>query len=92
MGTPDEAVWKGVSTLPDYKGTFPKWPKRSIGKQCPTLCPAGVDLLERMLAYEPIDRITSREALSHPYFADLDKTTLPSYTMGAGSSGSAAGY
>jgi serine/threonine protein kinase len=82
MGTPDEVVWKGVSTLPDYKATFPKWPKRSIGKQCPSLDAHGVDLLEKMLAYEPVDRITSRAALSHPYFADLDKSTIPGPAFG----------
>jgi len=77
MGTPDEAAWPSVTTLPDYKPTFPKWPKRSIGKACPTLCADGVDLLERMLAYEPSARITARAALSHPYFDDMDRATLP---------------
>jgi serine/threonine protein kinase len=77
MGTPDEAAWPSVTTLPDYKPTFPKWPKRSIGKACPTLCADGVDLLERMLAYEPSARITARAALSHPYFDDMDRASLP---------------
>ncbi|VDP76416.1 unnamed protein product [Echinostoma caproni] len=30
-----------------------------------------------MLVYEPSRRITARDALLHPYFADLDKTTVP---------------
>ena len=29
---------------------------------------AGIDLLERMLVYEPSQRITARQALQHPYF------------------------
>lgn len=77
MGTPDDSVWGDVSTLPDFKASFPKWPVRSIGRACPTLCAAGIDLLERMLAYEPYKRITPRQALAHEYFADFDKSTLP---------------
>lgn len=78
MGTPDAEVWPGVTELPDYKATFPKWPKRSVGRAIADcgLSPEGVDLLERMLAYEPSARITARDALSHPYFATLDKTGL----------------
>ena len=78
MGTPDDSVWPGLSSLPDYKPSFPKWQMRSIGRSTPSLCAAGIDLLERMLAYEPSARITARDALSHPYFADFDKSTIPS--------------
>jgi cyclin-dependent kinase 2 len=28
LGTPDEKTWPGVSQLPDYKATFPKWEAR----------------------------------------------------------------
>lgn len=79
MGTPNDSVWGDVNSLPDFKATFPKWPARSIGRSCPTLDANGVDLLERMLAYEPYKRITSRAAMAHPYFADLDRSLLPPY-------------
>lgn len=68
MGTPDDSVWGDVSTLPDFKASFPKWRARSVGVATPTLCAAGIDLLEKMLAYEPYKRITPRQALAHPYF------------------------
>ena len=77
LGTPDDTVWSGVSTLPDYKPTFPKWGRKSVGRVMPTLCAEGIDLLERLLTYEPAARITARAALSHPYFADLDRAALP---------------
>ncbi|XP_048579615.1 cyclin-dependent kinase 2 isoform X3 [Nematostella vectensis] len=32
LGTPDDKVWPGVSELPDYKTSFPKWPVQSIRK------------------------------------------------------------
>jgi serine/threonine protein kinase len=32
--------------------------------------PKGLDLLERMLEYDPSKRITAAEALEHPYFKE----------------------
>lgn len=71
MGTPDEAAWQGVSQLPDYKETFPKWRARQLGELVPSLDRAGVDLLSRMLVYTPQHRITARAAMQHEYFADI---------------------
>ena len=39
--------------------------------------PAGLDLLEAMLIYDPAKRISAKKAMLHPYFDDLDKNTLP---------------
>merc|ERR1711865_982237 len=52
LGTPTEQTWPGVSRLPDYK---------------PTLDAEGFDLLQQMLHYEPIARITAKAALEHPW-------------------------
>ncbi|KAI8463415.1 MAG: cell division control protein 2 [Monoraphidium minutum] len=71
MGTPDEHCWTGVRELPDWKETFPKWRARPLQEIAPSLDPLGLDLLSRMLVYDPAQRITAREALAHHYFADL---------------------
>merc|ERR1711934_745950 len=60
-GTPTETIWPGVS----------KWPPKDMAEIVPGLEPAGVDLLQRMLTYEPNARISGKDALSHPYFAEL---------------------
>ena len=31
MGTPNEDTWAGVTSLPDFKSAFPKWPPKVIG-------------------------------------------------------------
>ena len=67
-GTPSEDSWPGVSTLPDWKPHFPRWPARSLQKCVPTVDEAGLDLLRMMLVYEPSKRITAKNALGHPYF------------------------
>lgn len=45
MGTPDEGSWPGVSSLPDYKTSFPKWRPQSLAKIAPLLDHVGLDLL-----------------------------------------------
>ena len=69
LGTPDENIWPGVSSLPDFKTSFPKWRRENISKFVPTLEPAGVELLEAMLEYDPAQRISAKAACNHPYFA-----------------------
>ena len=76
LGTPDEEAWQGVTNLPDFKRDFPKWPRRSIGLATPKLDAQGVDLLSRMLVYQPSKRISAKQALQHPWFDDLDKSGL----------------
>lgn len=76
LGTPDETVWPGVTKLPDFKETFPRWQARSPAKWAPGLDEAGTDLLMRMLAYDPVHRISAKAALNHPWFDDVDKSAV----------------
>ena len=64
-------MWPGVSDLPDFKDTFPKWPRRSLAERYPQAEPALIDLLERTLAYDPARRISAKQAMQHPYFDDV---------------------
>jgi serine/threonine protein kinase len=45
LGTPDDNVWPGVCNFPDYKSTFPQWPKQDITKVLPTMETDAIDLL-----------------------------------------------
>lgn len=46
MGTPDEDCWPGVSQLPDYKPTFPRWSRVDLAKVVSTLGEDGIDMLK----------------------------------------------
>jgi serine/threonine protein kinase len=74
LGTPNETLWEGVSDLPDFKPTFPKWRGKDLGELVPTVDAEGINLLSQMLAYHPRDRISARQALQHPWFDDVRGT------------------
>ena len=46
LGTPKEEDWPGVTALPCFKASFPKWPGRSWSKLVPSLDETGIDLLK----------------------------------------------
>ncbi|KAI3696000.1 hypothetical protein L1987_79009 [Smallanthus sonchifolius] len=75
LGTPNEEIWPGVSELKDWH-EFPQWKPKLISTSVPNLDQDGLDLLWRMLQYEPSKRISAKKAMEHPYFSDLDKTRL----------------
>ncbi|XP_074703759.1 cyclin-dependent kinase 3-like isoform X2 [Strix aluco] len=68
LGTPTEVTWPGVTQLPDYKGTFPRWTRKEMEEIVPNLDRDGRDLLVQLLLYDPSRRITAKAALDHKYF------------------------
>lgn len=74
LGTPDEITYPTVSQLPEWKHDFRKYPTPdNLQHLVPNLPPlsSGVDLLQRMLIYDPAKRITAQEARQHEYFNDI---------------------
>ncbi|KAI3977356.1 hypothetical protein MKX01_000269 [Papaver californicum] len=70
-GTPNEEIWPGVTSLPDFKSAFPKWPAKDLAGVVSKLDSCGIDLLSKMLCLDPSKRITARNALEHEYFKDI---------------------
>lgn len=73
LGTPKEADWPGLSDLPDFKPTFPQWRRRpwaEIRNTAAQLGQAGMQLLDEMLCYDPVNRISAKKALRHEYFTN----------------------
>mmetsp|Transcript_9359 Transcript_9359/g.39737 ORF Transcript_9359/g.39737 Transcript_9359/m.39737 type:complete len:323 (-) Transcript_9359:219-1187(-) len=73
LGTPSEDVWPGVTRLRDWH-EFPQWKQQDLHKVIPQLDKDGIDLLQKMLVYDPAKRIHATDALDHPYFDSLDKS------------------
>ncbi|KAI8344712.1 serine/threonine-protein kinase pef1 [Chlamydoabsidia padenii] len=68
MGTPTEQTWPNVSQLPEFKPNQQYYPPQTIFQILPTVDPLGLDLMNRMLQYQPNLRISAKDALNHAYF------------------------
>lgn len=68
LKTPTEEIWPGVTSLPDYKSTFPCWSVNQLPNQLKNLSNEGLDLVQKMLIYDPVHRISAKDVLEHPYF------------------------
>lgn len=70
FGTPSEESWPGISRLPGWGtvDTSRQYPIRELREIFNFLSPDALDLVSRMMTMDPKQRITSWEALQHPWF------------------------
>lgn len=68
LGTPDASSWPQMLELAEYKSDFPVYEPQPWSFIVPNLDPHGVDLLAKMLRYDPAQRISARQAMEHLYF------------------------
>ncbi|KAI5478638.1 hypothetical protein MNV49_004780 [Pseudohyphozyma bogoriensis] len=68
LGTPDEEMWPGVTSLPDYKSSFPNWHPKELADNVPGLTPEAGEILAGMLAFDPAKRMSAKAALKSEYF------------------------
>jgi len=71
LGTPNEKDWPGMKSLPEYDANWIIYPLQKLQTTVPGLDTDGYDLLNQMIHYDPLKRITAKDALKHPYFKDL---------------------
>ncbi|KAJ6648644.1 Cyclin-dependent kinase 1 [Pseudolycoriella hygida] len=76
LKTPTEDIWPGVTELQDYKNNFPCWNQNQLEKQVKGISPAGLNLLEQTLIYDPTKRISAKRMLQHEYFDGFDSQLL----------------
>lgn len=80
LGHPSSSSWPGVTQLPLYAKTLrsSRW-KGDAGREStawrqrfPSSIATGafIDLLSQLLCYDPTQRITAHEAISHPWFTE----------------------
>lgn len=67
LGTPSEQVWPLVKDLPGYFN-FKKVTGPSLGVIFTAASEDALDLLKKLLIFNPVDRITCIDALKHEYF------------------------
>lgn len=72
MGFPTPLVWPDFKSLPNSKLVNSRGMSslNTLDRELPMLSPAGMDLISRMLAYDPSRRIRPSEALNHIWFVE----------------------
>ncbi|KAF8089523.1 hypothetical protein N665_0503s0022 [Sinapis alba] len=79
LGTPNESIWPGFSSLPNAKAKFPTQSYNLLRKKFPAisfvggqiLSERGFDLLNGLLTLDPEKRLTVEEALNHSWFHEV---------------------
>jgi mitogen-activated protein kinase 7 len=71
LGTPNEETLSRIGSprAQEYVRNLPFMPKIPFQRLFPNANPDALDLLDRMLAFDPSARISVEEALEHPYLA-----------------------
>jgi serine/threonine protein kinase len=73
-GTPEEDEIKGCEKAIKYMkfiASKSKKPKKDFRAMYPNANPLAIDLLEKLLTFDPTKRITVEEALAHPYLETM---------------------
>lgn len=76
LGTPTKEDWPGMEQLPQYT-KFRDCPGVPLSTMLPAAQDDALDLLKRLLMYDPSARPTCQEALEHAYFSSYPPPTPP---------------
>lgn len=76
LGSPkDSTIAKvGSERAKTYVQSLPKMPAVPLAKMYPNASPEAVDLLSKMLTWDPDERITADEALRHPWLKQYHRS------------------
>ncbi|RKP18161.1 Pkinase-domain-containing protein [Rozella allomycis CSF55] len=77
LGTPTEQDWPGMKSLPNFMTFDENFLRRPLSNLFSAAGKDSIDLLEQMMRYDPAKRISSVQALKHPYFENEPLPTHP---------------
>eukprot|EP00118_Oscarella_pearsei_P009582 m.55817 g.55817 ORF g.55817 m.55817 type:complete len:402 (+) comp34503_c0_seq3:81-1286(+) len=79
LGTPNENIWQGYSSLPGARSfNLKQQPYNNLKHKFHWLSRAGLSLLNRLLTYDPFKRATAADCFESSYFIEKPLPTEPS--------------
>lgn len=75
LGTPAEKDWPGHKTLPNYV-PLEQFPRPPLNRTFPAASSDTLDLLGKLLLFDPAKRASAHEALHHAYFRNMPVPTF----------------
>ncbi|XP_071784932.1 cyclin-dependent kinase 10-like isoform X2 [Asterias amurensis] len=84
LGTPNDSIWQGYSSLPMLeKYSLKKQPYNNLKHKFPWLSQAGLRMLNFLFMYDPVKRATAEDCLTHSYFKEhplpCDSKLMPTF-------------
>lgn len=89
LGSPNERIWPGVERLPHIASGMvslrgDKYPYNTVATRFPHLSDGGVDLMNSLLAFDPMKRLTATDAQRHIFFTEerpypKEDSLMPTY-------------
>jgi mitogen-activated protein kinase 1/3 len=76
IGTPSAEDIAASGKASEYINALPKMEAKPLEKLFPEADPAAIDLLRKMLQFNPLRRLTAGEALEHEFFRGVRKKDL----------------
>jgi len=71
LGTPNAATWPTIAELPDWKPDYTQYEAQPWSNVVSKLDQTGTNLLEKMLQYDPNQRVSGKLAMDDEYFREL---------------------
>ncbi|KAF5092961.1 hypothetical protein D0Z00_004309 [Geotrichum galactomycetum] len=79
LGTPNEKIWPGVTSLPGYVSTkiYPQPSRQELRNRFIAATEDALELMEELTVLNPAQRIDTTQALMSPYFTTAPRPTKP---------------
>lgn len=82
LGTPKPKIWPGLEHLPNYQkweANLPRNDMNNLGVKFPDATDGCLDLINRMLCFDPDRRESAASSLQHSYFSEAPAPTEPQW-------------
>ncbi|XP_037943490.1 cyclin-dependent kinase 1-like [Teleopsis dalmanni] len=80
LGAPTEDIWPGVTTLPHFLSEWEVESTIELTSLSGNINDQGIDLIKKMITYNPASRILAKDILKHQYFDGFNPEALYYYT------------